>query len=199
MHLFVIFAAQDDSAIIICTHSRTWFHLIQWTTKSDDFTHGAWMRGRIFPEKCDLSPDGKLFVYSVAAKASDPGFGTQWTAVSRTPWLFALAHWPDRSRIQGGGRFASNQMLKLRGGIMSLPHHPCRGLTTIRDACPQHWSSGEIPKADWCGRDRRGHLVYTLGGKLLRRTKREGDLELADFSQLEPDPQPAPAWARKKL
>lgn len=197
--LFVIFAAKDDSAVIICRHSTTWFHLIKWRTKKDTFEHGAWMRGRIYPEKCDLSPDGELFVYTVAAKPRDPSYSLRWTAVSRSPWLHALALWPQGSHFDGGGRFFTNRMINLRGSTQPHPDHPYRTLTTFRDTCPLHASTDEIPKADWSGRDQRGNLVYSLKGKLIRRTKRNGDLELADFSKLIPDPQPPPEWAKKPL
>jgi hypothetical protein len=64
--LFVIPARDKPGAIIIRRGPSAWYHLILWETRRknrDLFTNGAWFRGRIYPEKCDLSPDGNLFVY----------------------------------------------------------------------------------------------------------------------------------------
>ena len=58
-------------------------------------------KGRIYERRCDLSPDGQLLGYFAADRLS--GFGT-WTAVSRPPFLTALALWP-KGDAWGGGAF----------------------------------------------------------------------------------------------
>src|SRR5262245_16351464 len=107
--LFVIPARDKPVAIIIRRGPSAWYHLILWETRRknrDLFTHGAWFRGRIFPEKCDLSPDGNLFVY-FAFQGSRRGtvYQDSYTAVSRPPWLYAVALWPHGGTYGGGGRF----------------------------------------------------------------------------------------------
>ena len=69
--LFVIPARDVAKAVIIRRGPSAWHHLIAWDTKRDVFEHGAWFRGRIYPERCDLSPDGELFLY----------FALQWKAL----------------------------------------------------------------------------------------------------------------------
>jgi hypothetical protein len=63
--LFVIFANAANEAVIFRRGPAQWYHLIRWDTRNDEFHPGAWIRGRIYPERCDLSPDGELLLYFV--------------------------------------------------------------------------------------------------------------------------------------
>ena len=57
---------------------------------SPDDEPGAWFGGRIFPCRCDLSPDGR-FLSSFAHKPSAKwAIGDAYVAVSKLPWLTAL-------------------------------------------------------------------------------------------------------------
>lgn len=84
--------------------------LIRWNLRDDTFETGQWFKGRIYERRCDLSPDGELLVY-FAANQKPPHMS--WTAVSRPPYLTALALWPKRNCWGGGGQFASSQRLEL--------------------------------------------------------------------------------------
>jgi hypothetical protein len=92
--MFVILAREADSAVILRRGPTDWWRLTLWNTKRDTFEHGQWFRGRIYPEKCDLSPDGNLLVYfahKFSSRAIDRGYSDSWTAVSRPPFFTALA------------------------------------------------------------------------------------------------------------
>lgn len=79
-----------------------------WDRTRDEFTLGQWLRGRIYERRCDLSPDGKHFIYfAMNGKWSGPVKGS-WTAISRAPYLKALALWPWGDCWNGGGLFLSN-------------------------------------------------------------------------------------------
>jgi hypothetical protein len=78
--------------------------LIAWNLETDAFIPGQWLKGRIHEERCDLSPDGDLLVYFAADQARE--YGT-WTAISRPPYLTALALWPLGDTWSGGGLFES--------------------------------------------------------------------------------------------
>lgn len=84
--------------------------ILRWWLDSDTVELGHWFRGRIYERRCDLSPDGELLVY-FAAKYREPL--ATWTAVSRPPFLTALALWPNGSGWGGGGLFRSSQDLGL--------------------------------------------------------------------------------------
>jgi hypothetical protein len=204
--LFVIMAAVAPVAVVIRRGPSAWSQLTLWNTATDAFTEGAWFRGRIYAEKCDLSPDGKLFVYA-ALKGGD-----SWTAVSRPPWLEALALWPMGTTYGGGGRFADDRRLVLRGIPMPHPDQFSHGLDnglevewtgdlpgiSVFEAfmgLECHRSTDELEGAEWTGRDQGNRLVFVRGGCIFEWGKPKPRL-LADFNGQTPDPKEAPAWAR---
>jgi hypothetical protein len=64
--------------------------LALWHTDTDQFDEGQWLKARIYERRCDLSPDGKLLTY-FAANHKQPYYS--WTAISKPPFLTALALW----------------------------------------------------------------------------------------------------------
>lgn len=87
---------------------------ITWDTSRHRFYSGQWFKGRIYEHRCDLSPSGDRLVY-LAANNKEPFYA--WTAVSRPPFLTALALWPNCGAWGGGGLFESERTLALnRGG-----------------------------------------------------------------------------------
>ena len=60
--LFATFAKQADVAVIFRRAPSDWYHVIRWDTHDDTFQHGAWFKGRIYAEKCDIAPDGDLLL-----------------------------------------------------------------------------------------------------------------------------------------
>ena len=169
--------------------------------ESDTFESGAWFHGRIYEEKCDLSPDGNLAVCFCHGGAYRPSYTDSWTAVSRAPWLHALALWPWGTTYGGGGRFVENRKLILHSNMPEETHpsHPAQGLEIVPGSARKHQSTAEVDMADWSGRDHAGNLVFCRFGKLFRRDERGYDHEIADFNGLRPDPHPAPDWAKEPL
>ena len=84
--------------------------LISWNTANDTFEEGQWFKGRIYERRCDLSPDGDLLLY-FAGNYRKPYYS--WSAVSRPPFLTALALWPKGDAWGGGGHFASKSHILL--------------------------------------------------------------------------------------
>lgn len=201
--LFVICARDVDIAAVILRGPSAWAHLIKWDMAHDTFEHGAWLKGRIYAEKCDLSPDGNLLVYFVHdGKAFDTSYTHAWTGVSRLPWLTALGLWPNGTTYGGGGRFVDDRHVLLRADprIAAHPDHPGEGIELGFASPDEHASSNAVEGAEWSGRDRRGRVIHTKGGKLYRRSADgKRNVQLADFNGLAPDPRPAPAWATRPL
>ncbi|MBE9556830.1 MAG: hypothetical protein IMF08_08235 [Proteobacteria bacterium] len=100
--LFVIRAREAPMAAIIRRGPSKQVRLIAWNTESDTFDGGQWLKGRIYERRCDLSPDGRYFIY-FAANHKAPTYS--WTAISRLPYLTALAFWPKFDCWEGGGLF----------------------------------------------------------------------------------------------
>jgi hypothetical protein len=109
--LYAIRASQAQVALVIA-HQGPWFHLARWDLKSNALERGAWLRGRIYQRRCDLSPDGRLFYY-FGMKG-----GRVFHAVSRAPWLTALARWRDDSTYNRGYHFESTAT---RGANLAAP------------------------------------------------------------------------------
>ncbi len=193
--LFVLIARDAPVAVVIRRGPSAWVHLTLWDMRTDTFTPGAWFRGRIYAEKCDLSPDGELFVYSAhQGRRLGTSYSDSWTAVSRPPWLHALALWPMHTTYGGGGRFTGKRRLVLRGAGAAHPEHPPHGLEIVGGEAPVHASTTEVEGADWSGRDHDNRLLCARDGRIYR-----DNIELADLRALKPDPQPAPEWATLPL
>ena len=198
--LFVIFARTAHEAVIFRRGPAAWCHVIRWNTQNDTFDRGAWFRGRIYPEKCDLSPDGELLLYFVhQGSRSRTSYTDAYTAISRTPWLTAIGLWPQGTTNGGGGRFTDNRSAIVRGYESAHPDHPGTGISIAFGDVPHHASSQEVEGSEWSGRDQNGRLVFTLNGQLMRKNAEGVDICLADFNGYTPDPQPAPPSAGHPL
>jgi hypothetical protein len=71
---------------------------------------GQWLKARIYEHRCDLSPSGQKLIYFAA---SYRGPYRTWTAVSRPPYLTALALWPKGDAWGGGGLFKNERTISL--------------------------------------------------------------------------------------
>jgi hypothetical protein len=84
--------------------------LLTWNTATDHVEAGQWLKGRIYERRCDLTPEGDLLLY-FAASYRPPYFS--WSALSRPPYLTALALWPKGDGWGGGGEFKERKVLAL--------------------------------------------------------------------------------------
>ena len=115
--LFVIVASAANEAVIFQKGPAEWCHIVRWNTADDSFHRGAWIKARIYAERCDLSPNGKLLLYfALQGGRYRTDYRGSYTAVSRTPWLKALVLWPEGDTWGGGGRFTSDDHVVLRAG-----------------------------------------------------------------------------------
>lgn len=122
--LYAIVARIRRRAVVFRRGPSKWVRLLVWDLGSDALVGGQWLKGRIHEQRCDLSPDGGMLAYFAASYRAP--FGT-WTAISRPPYLTALALWPKGDAWGGGGVFA-------RPGLLELDHLP--------------GSDGAVPLAD---------------------------------------------------
>lgn len=203
--LHVVLARESPIGVVIRRGPAAWYHLVLWHTDRDRFEHGAWFKGRIYEERCDLSPDGQLFLYfALKGTRWHTTYKGTWTAVSRAPWLHALVLWPQGDTWGGGGRFVGQRKVALWTGLplVTHPDHPLVGLEAVSaakaDVGASFFTYGDLRDKEWSGRDLAGEHVFTSAGKLLRK-RRGRDVEIADFNDLRPDPQPAPEWATRPL
>lgn len=67
-----------------------WSHVGRWNLEERRYEPGAWLRGRIFPRRSDLSPDGRFLCYCAHAPRATWNHGEAYVALSKLPWLTAL-------------------------------------------------------------------------------------------------------------
>jgi hypothetical protein len=128
--MFVHLARQAHVGVILRRGPTEWWRVTLWDTQSDRFEAGQWFRGHLYPDRCDVSPDGKLFIYfggKFSPRSEAKGYKSTWTAVSRPPYLTALALWPMGGTWGGDGVFLDNDTVRL--STFASPdynpqHHP---------------------------------------------------------------------------
>ncbi|MBC7822093.1 MAG: hypothetical protein IAG10_34850, partial [Planctomycetaceae bacterium] len=109
--LYVYLANDAKKALILRRGPTRWFHLILWHMQTDKFEFGSWFHGRIYEDRCDLSPDGRYVVYFAANQTRhtwEQLGSNAWTAICQPPWVKAITL--DVSSCGtwgGGGRFIS--------------------------------------------------------------------------------------------
>lgn len=108
--LYCIIARNAPRAVVFRRGPSKQVQLLLWNLKTDQFHEGQWFKGRIYERRCDLSPSGERLIY-FAANYKDPYFS--WTAVSRPPYLTAIALWPKGDAWGGGGLFNSETEIQL--------------------------------------------------------------------------------------
>lgn len=126
--LFMIVARRSPVTVIFRRGPSHWVQLIKWDTDNDTFQTGQWFHGRIYERRCDLSPDGSLLIY-FAQKISprtlkDREFTHTWTAISKPPYLTALALWPKGQSWDGGGLFKNDKTVLLNHEKEVAQPHP---------------------------------------------------------------------------
>jgi hypothetical protein len=67
-----------------------WSHVGRWDLESGHYEPGAWLAGRIFPRRSDLSPDGSFLCYFAHKPNARWREGDAYVAISKLPWLTAL-------------------------------------------------------------------------------------------------------------
>jgi hypothetical protein len=86
--LSVFLAREAPIGVILRRGPSEWAQLVRWDRDTDTFEPGQWFHGRVYKRRCDLSADGRLFIYFAAKhgpRRDDDDVGEAWTAISRPP------------------------------------------------------------------------------------------------------------------
>ncbi len=98
--------AQDAAVVAVIRRGPTnWCHVGRWDLTAQTYEPGAWIKATIYPQKCDLSANGRWLVYSALNPGASWAAGTVYEAVSRLPWLTALAAWEAGTTYTRGLHF----------------------------------------------------------------------------------------------
>src|SRR5258708_36865094 len=109
--LSIILAREAHKAVIFRKGPTRWVELIVWNTDTDTFEEGQWFHGRVYDRRSDLSPNGSKLIYLAAKyQRHNPEYSSVWTAISKPPYLTALALWPNGGTNGGGGDFENKDV-----------------------------------------------------------------------------------------
>jgi hypothetical protein len=88
-----IYCIPATKAPIVAVFQRgptNWSRVGRWDLDKRRYEPGAWLGGRIFPRRSDLSPDGRFLCYFAHKPSAAWEHGEAYVALSKLPWLTAL-------------------------------------------------------------------------------------------------------------
>ena len=88
--IYCIPATEAPVVAVFRRGPTNWSHVGSWDLAQGRYAPGAWLRGRIFPRRSDLSPDGRLLCYFAHKPTATWSQGEAYVAISKLPWLTAL-------------------------------------------------------------------------------------------------------------
>ena len=114
--LHVLLARDGHTGVVLRRGPSREVAAIAWNRDKDTFQLGQWLRGRLYELRADLSPDGKYLIYF----AMNGHWGSRakgaWTAISRAPYLTAIALFAKGDCWNGGGLFTDRNHYWLNEG-----------------------------------------------------------------------------------
>ncbi len=77
----------------------------RWDVARGVYEPGAWLHGNLYPQRCDLSPDGRWLCYFTLRGRAAWRAGGTYIAIARLPWRTALAAWATCGTWTNGAHF----------------------------------------------------------------------------------------------
>ena len=183
--LYVLVATHAPVALVVRRGPSAWWHLLKWDLKHLSLEPGAWFAGTLYPRRSDISPDGRLFGY-FALRGSPPPWDTYF-AVSKAPWLTALAAWRTGGTWTGGCQFFGDGRLAIAGCMDTQPFHGhyhkavVGGMSSdwVRRDLQNELKRGWQPCVDDAGDGYRAHLSGMARSAFLIRRPQPGQADTA--------------------
>lgn len=102
-----------------------WFQILKWDLVANIVEPGVWVRGKLYPRRCDLSQDGR-YTCTMFIKGTDEL--NVFIVISRLPWLTPLESWDEGDTWGRGWRFADHRVF----GVLGQRVDRGRGLKPLR-------------------------------------------------------------------
>lgn len=106
--IFCIPATAAPAVAVLRRGPTNWSHVGRWNTEEGTYEPGSWLRGRLFPRRSDLSPDGRYLSYFAHQPSARWSHRDTYVAVSRLPWLTALYAFGTDGTWTGGFAFTGD-------------------------------------------------------------------------------------------
>ncbi|MEN8377079.1 MAG: hypothetical protein ABFS34_16770 [Gemmatimonadota bacterium] len=127
-----IYCIPATDAPIVAVFRRgpsAWSHVGRWDIAEGQYEPGGWLKGRIFPRRSDLSPDGRYLCYFAHKPTATWEHGDAYVALSRLPWLSALHAFAEIGtwtrgyafNVDGSVSHPDDEGLPMRWGLEPLP------------------------------------------------------------------------------
>lgn len=88
--IYCLLATEAPVVAVFRRGPSQWSHIGRWDLAQNRYEPGAWLRGRIFPRRSDISPDGQWLCYFAHNPNAQWAHGDTYIALSKLPWLTAL-------------------------------------------------------------------------------------------------------------
>ena len=98
--------ALDAPIVAVLRRGPTdWSHVGRWDVERGTYEAGSWLRGTLYFQRCDVSPDGRWLAAFVLKPGASWDVGATYLSISRLPWVTALAAWQTCGTWTLGLRF----------------------------------------------------------------------------------------------
>lgn len=103
-HLFVYLRPGASTAVVLRQGPSKVYCSIGWNLAKDKFTVGQWVKHKIYPERCDISRDGKMWMYFALNGDWKGETAGSWTGLAKVPYMKCVKMWPQGDTWGGGGK-----------------------------------------------------------------------------------------------
>lgn len=128
-------------AAVLERRPRKWWRVGRWDLVTGRYDGGAWFRGTLYPQCCDLSPGGRWLSYFARKNDSAWPAGSTYNAVSRLPWLKALAAWRESGTWSRGLHFVADTGVWEVGVPAVGDAAACRAVCGMRFTAPAQFAT----------------------------------------------------------
>jgi hypothetical protein len=135
--LFGIPASRAPIVAVLRRGPSAWSQVGKWDVERGVYEPGAWIRANLYPQRCDLSPDGRWLCYFTLKASARWKVGPTYIAISRLPWLTALVAWGTCGTWTRGLHFVADRTVWQVQAPAEGDAGPCRkklGLALTRPA-----------------------------------------------------------------
>jgi hypothetical protein len=101
--LHVLMRPGCPTALVIRQGPSRTFCTLAWNLGRDSFEVGQWVKHKLYPERGDISPDGKWHLYFALDGQWDSETKGSWTGLAKVPYLKCVKMWPQGDTWGGGG------------------------------------------------------------------------------------------------
>lgn len=110
--LHVLIASEAPYAVVLRRWPSKETTTFGWDLTTDTFTYGQWVKARIYPEMCDLSPDGKHLLYFAQ---THKGQYVTYFGISIAPYLKAINFYNEAGTYTIGGHWVDTKTFWVEG------------------------------------------------------------------------------------